>query len=445
MPWRGLARALTLLALGLATWQATSAPAPASGPATNATLPSPARPGRPFLLGINEGVSVPRRRLEGGMPPEALARHLEDAARHVSALGARLIRAHTGAFPRTSMLELRPETVAEGDLWVRTVQATGLEPILMVSPWPANRTALHTPRYLPEDMVAYEAYVRARVERYDGDGVDDMPGLLAPVRAWEVDNEPDLKFTRPPRTPHSPRPRPSTGNTGFCPPEEYAAVLVASARAIRAASADARVLGLGLYAPDRATDYMDAVLAVPGAREAIDVVSLHTYANDGGERLAQAIRATRARLPDVPVWVTETSASSARDPARQARLVVALTAQAAEAGAEALLWHTLADPPAATVDAGAAGGLASNSLTTHADDGTLVEKPSARTYRTLAAVLRDHDLTGARGEAPGLTRLTDGSALLWDGALHAPKGGIDLRDGSALPEGARATAPAWLR
>ena len=33
--------------------------------------------------------------------------------------------------------------------------------------------------------------MRAVVERYDGDGVDDMPGLRVPVRAWQVDNEPD--------------------------------------------------------------------------------------------------------------------------------------------------------------------------------------------------------------------------------------------------------------
>lgn len=38
----------------------------------------------------------------------------------------------------------------------------------------------------PEYMDAYAAWVRAVVERYDGDGVDDMPGLEHPIRYYEI-------------------------------------------------------------------------------------------------------------------------------------------------------------------------------------------------------------------------------------------------------------------
>lgn len=48
--------------------------------------------------------------------------------------------------------------------------------------------------YLPIDQDRYTAFVRATVERYDGDGVADMPGLTEPVRYWQVDNEPDARF-----------------------------------------------------------------------------------------------------------------------------------------------------------------------------------------------------------------------------------------------------------
>lgn len=41
------------------------------------------------------------------------------------------------------------------------------------------------PRFLKD----YAAFVRAMVERYDGDGRDDMPGLLYPVRYWEIEAE----------------------------------------------------------------------------------------------------------------------------------------------------------------------------------------------------------------------------------------------------------------
>jgi hypothetical protein len=44
--------------------------------------------------------------------------------------------------------------------------------------------------FLPRDEQAYKKFVRALVERYDGDGIGDMPGLRAPITHWQVDNEP---------------------------------------------------------------------------------------------------------------------------------------------------------------------------------------------------------------------------------------------------------------
>ncbi len=46
-------------------------------------------------------------------------------------------------------------------------------------------------RYKPHDMAAYRAFVQALVERYDGDGIDDMPGLTMPIKYWEALNEPE--------------------------------------------------------------------------------------------------------------------------------------------------------------------------------------------------------------------------------------------------------------
>jgi len=45
--------------------------------------------------------------------------------------------------------------------------------------------------WLPRDPQAYREYVRAVVERYDGDGQGDAPGSPV-VRFWQVDNEPNL-------------------------------------------------------------------------------------------------------------------------------------------------------------------------------------------------------------------------------------------------------------
>ncbi len=41
----------------------------------------------------------------------------------------------------------------------------------------------------PCDMEAYEEFLQRFVERYDDDGLDDMPGLLYPIRHWEIGNE----------------------------------------------------------------------------------------------------------------------------------------------------------------------------------------------------------------------------------------------------------------
>jgi hypothetical protein len=48
-----------------------------------------------------------------------------------------------------------------------------------------TRTYALKPGYLKD----YESYIRSMVERYDCDGKDDMPGLLYPVRYWEIEAE----------------------------------------------------------------------------------------------------------------------------------------------------------------------------------------------------------------------------------------------------------------
>jgi hypothetical protein len=48
-------------------------------------------------------------------------------------------------------------------------------------------------RQKPCDMNAYEIFIKKLVERYDGDGIDDMPGLVVPIKYWEVSNEPSMQ------------------------------------------------------------------------------------------------------------------------------------------------------------------------------------------------------------------------------------------------------------
>ena len=45
--------------------------------------------------------------------------------------------------------------------------------------------------WIPIDTLQYTRFVEAAVERYDGDGIDDMPGLINPIEYWQVGNEPN--------------------------------------------------------------------------------------------------------------------------------------------------------------------------------------------------------------------------------------------------------------
>ncbi len=448
--WKVGASVVTALALAWGLHHSSAAtpwsPEPQPEKLAEAPLPPPtARVPARFGLGINEAISVPQRMLlSGELAGPALADRLAADAAHTTRLGARYVRGNTGAFPRTSWWASQAGAggTADADVWVQAVQAAGLEPILMVSPWPGNRTANATETYVPADLEAYTRWVQQLVERYDADGIDDMPGLLAPIRYWEVDNEPDLKFTAPPRDARR-RVPPGT----FCYPEEAAAVLIATATAIRAAQPEAHVLNGGLFRPFTRSgqDYLREMLVVPGAAAAFDILSLHTYASDEhGDTLAKGIRAARAIAGDRPVWITETSVASDggerwMNAAWQARMVATSVARAAAEGASVLLWHSLADPP---VDRKT--GFEHHSLLRTAPDGTVSDKPAAPVFRALADRLAEDDIRGARYDGTGAVRLSSGALLVYEGSRVTTSGGVSLTDGAAVAPGAQAEAPAWL-
>ena len=48
------------------------------------------------------------------------------------------------------------------------------------------------PSYVPANVGPWVAFVKATVARYNGDGVNDMPGLRSPIKYWQVGSEPEL-------------------------------------------------------------------------------------------------------------------------------------------------------------------------------------------------------------------------------------------------------------
>jgi len=414
------------------------------------------------LFCINEAVSVPQRLVRGGsLSPDDIATMLLDDARLAASVGASTSRANTANYPYLNWYEWQrsPRTQDRADRYIALLQEAGLEPLVMIGPWPGNQTANYTDRYLPADMDAYAAWVQAVVERYDGDGVDDAPGLLRPVRLWEVDNEPDLHNRIKPKNA-----RRDIDPSTFEPPDEYAEVLVATASAIRAVHPDAVVLNAGTFDTGRAhgRDYLERVFAIPGTREAIDGLSIHAYFQDrDGAGFLAALETAEAVAPGVPVFITETGAPSHHDDRSfvderyHAQMLVFVYGEALARGVQRVCWHTLADPPAQRAGTGGAGGFSSHSL--HRTTGRpphqqrepkLAAEVYARLVRELGSLPTAGIMPAELADGRGL-RLPGDAWLVYegDGVVLPVDGGtvLDLLSGETAPWSGSVDAPAIVR
>ncbi len=170
---------------------------------------------------------------------------------------------------------------------------------------PEGRTVPGT--YLPVDEAAYRAFVRATVERYDGDGVDDMPGLANPIHHWQVGNEPRSELA------------------GFADLQRM------TYEEIKAACPQCTVLMGGVagfpggYVAGFDRVYGPILSELAGA--SVDVFDFHWYGDAFGDYLLRdattgedVLEHLRAALsangfsPDLPIWITEMGTYSG-DPA----------------------------------------------------------------------------------------------------------------------------------
>ncbi|MEM4389136.1 MAG: hypothetical protein QXG98_00555 [Candidatus Micrarchaeia archaeon] len=122
-------------------------------------------------------------------------------------------------------------------------------------------------RCAPCDYRKYERFVRALVERYDGDGVEDMPGLREAIRYWEVVDRPSLGDGN----------APYFRGTSF----EYANLLRVTYGAVKASCPECEVMYGGLSDLDVSTvNFFERTLQF-GAKDHFYIASLH--ANNAGE------------------------------------------------------------------------------------------------------------------------------------------------------------------
>ncbi len=195
------------------------------------------------------------------------------------------------------------------DNYVKNAQKYGVQIVATIWPYadwdqqqchqrlPSNEKLLFTSqlgdyRGLPCDSGAYQKFVRALVDRYNGDGINDMPGLKYPIKYWEVDNEPDvaggsLFFKGNPQT------------------TDYLKLLEETHDAIKQTDPGAKVLNGGVaYLNQQDTPFWRSILSGPGAND-IDIMTIHAI--EMGTDLQLPALNTLMRQLDFhrPVWVTE--------------------------------------------------------------------------------------------------------------------------------------------
>lgn len=176
--------------------------------------------------------------------------------------------------------------------------------------------------FLPTDEEKYVAFVHAAVERYDGDGIDDMPGLKNPVKYWQVGNEPPRGLTN------------------------YAEFLKLTYDAIKESCSDCTVLiggvpgmpPVSLYLSQFDQSYIPILNKVAELGKSFDIFDFHWYGNaDGDYKGAEEVyNYIKQKLDALGIshgeyWITEMGAYSG-DPSGEAKNVFSYQTEAQQAG-----------------------------------------------------------------------------------------------------------------
>lgn len=152
--------------------------------------------------------------------------------------------------------------------------------------------------YLPVNQKAYMDFVTATVERYDGDGINDMPGLTRPVKYWQIGNEPHPKV------------------------KDFAEFVKMTSTAIKKADPTAKVVigGALLQEMQNPTIFDMHFLKILEDLKGgyIDVIDFHWGGEASGnyrgyKDIYDHLRRRLSEMgfpPDMPVWITEMSSYS---------------------------------------------------------------------------------------------------------------------------------------
>ena len=235
----------------------------------------------------------------------------------IAALGTAWVRPHAGPF---SWDIVQPEEgtydFSEVDPEVQSAQASGLHILATIWPYATWDQAAYTQeswweiasgfeeelplsRYKPNNFVAYGNFITALVERYDGDGFNDMPGLQYGIKYWEVLNEPEMEgslvFFR--------------AISGETLPASYLEILITTEAMIKEADPTATILHGGT-AGSAPTDAFWGEVYNLGGSSYFDLANIHSI-NNGETNVLNSFNTLLSQNNVLnPVWMTELSFGS---------------------------------------------------------------------------------------------------------------------------------------
>ncbi len=242
---------LALLVLAILVFSGCAQLAPAPEQATPTPTPTPAPTPTPTPTPTPEPTPAPTPPL-ATIPEEILASHfgigrIRPGTDEIASLGIRWARPladPSGPFIWGLIERESGKYIWQSDTYVRKIQGHNMAFLALIWPFaewdqanwgPVDGTApliyeqwMGRSRRKPYDMDAYRRFVSALVERYDGDGIGDMPGLKYPIKHWQASFAPSLResyFTY------------FDGSS-----EDYLEVLTATYQAVKEADPEAKVL-----------------------------------------------------------------------------------------------------------------------------------------------------------------------------------------------------------
>lgn len=183
----------------------------------------------------------------------------------------------------------------------------------------------------PKNWDKYQTWVKTVVERYDGDGISDMPGLKIPIKYWEVMNEPDLT---------SPA---GEDRLDFYKEDgaAYAEILIKTSMVIRQADPNAQILIAGAAGGNPTfLNFYRGIFKNKDTYTAFDIANVHCISNDTGNdfNVSSYKNMLQEFGIDKPIWVTEAENMTGKTLSENAELTKTSTQGAISAGAKKIFY-----------------------------------------------------------------------------------------------------------